>query len=127
MELARRMGFAGLAVLAIALAHTGVQSGDAGRGAKLYATLPCASCHDISHPWPGGDKHRHHVTARPTGLERRRAYGDRRRPFGVQGSIAPRFPSGATAVSPLNRLVESGPSCAIRNARAVGDRPPHNI
>jgi nitric oxide reductase subunit C len=28
--------------------------GDAGRGAKLYATLPCASCHDISHPWPGG-------------------------------------------------------------------------
>jgi nitric oxide reductase subunit C len=28
--------------------------GDAGRGAKLFATLPCASCHDISQPWPGG-------------------------------------------------------------------------
>jgi nitric oxide reductase subunit C len=30
-------------------------TGDADRGAKLYATLPCASCHDISRPWPGGD------------------------------------------------------------------------
>jgi nitric oxide reductase subunit C len=29
--------------------------GDAARGAKLYATLPCASCHDIERPWPGGD------------------------------------------------------------------------
>ena len=28
--------------------------GDAARGAKLYETLPCASCHDISRPWPGG-------------------------------------------------------------------------
>ena len=30
-------------------------AGDAARGAKLYETLPCASCHDISKPWPGGD------------------------------------------------------------------------
>jgi nitric oxide reductase subunit C len=30
-------------------------AGDAVRGAKLYETLPCASCHDISRPWPGGD------------------------------------------------------------------------
>ena len=30
-------------------------SGDADRGAKLFATLPCASCHDITRPWPGGD------------------------------------------------------------------------
>ena len=27
----------------------------AARGAKLFATLPCASCHDIGRPWPGGD------------------------------------------------------------------------
>ena len=30
-------------------------AGDAARGAKLFATLPCASCHDISRPWPGGE------------------------------------------------------------------------
>jgi nitric oxide reductase subunit C len=30
-------------------------AGDAARGAKLYETLPCASCHDITRPWPGGD------------------------------------------------------------------------
>jgi nitric oxide reductase subunit C len=29
--------------------------GDAARGAKLYERLPCASCHDITRPWPGGD------------------------------------------------------------------------
>jgi nitric oxide reductase subunit C len=29
--------------------------GDAAHGAKLYETLPCLSCHDISRPWPGGD------------------------------------------------------------------------
>lgn len=29
--------------------------GDAARGAKLWETLPCLSCHDISRPWPGGD------------------------------------------------------------------------
>jgi nitric oxide reductase subunit C len=32
-----------------------VTRGDAARGAKLYETLPCLSCHDISRPWPGGD------------------------------------------------------------------------
>jgi nitric oxide reductase subunit C len=28
--------------------------GDAQRGAQLYATLPCASCHDTTQPLPGG-------------------------------------------------------------------------
>jgi nitric oxide reductase subunit C len=56
-----------LTVLGIALAVTCVQRdgpghlvaaaarGNAGRGAKLFSTLPCASCHDTTHPWPGGD------------------------------------------------------------------------
>jgi nitric oxide reductase subunit C len=35
--------------------HLAVGTGDAGRGATLYARLPCASCHDITKPWPGGD------------------------------------------------------------------------
>jgi nitric oxide reductase subunit C len=30
------------------------RQGDAGRGSQLYATLPCASCHDITQPLPGG-------------------------------------------------------------------------
>jgi nitric oxide reductase subunit C len=30
-------------------------SGDAARGKQLYARLPCASCHDITQPWPGGE------------------------------------------------------------------------
>lgn len=30
-------------------------SGDAERGRELFAKLPCASCHDIGKPWPGGD------------------------------------------------------------------------
>ena len=63
----RRIARAGLAVLAIALALIGVHAvrqwpvrpavapGAATRGARLYETLPCASCHDISRPWPGGD------------------------------------------------------------------------
>jgi nitric oxide reductase subunit C len=67
MELRGRIGFVGLAVVIVAVAFiavwragTGprtavVTSGDAARGARLYETLPCASCHDISHPWPGGD------------------------------------------------------------------------
>ena len=29
--------------------------GDAKRGAELFGKLPCASCHDITRPWPGGD------------------------------------------------------------------------
>jgi nitric oxide reductase subunit C len=29
--------------------------GDAARGAQLFARLPCASCHDLTKPWPGGD------------------------------------------------------------------------
>jgi len=67
MKLRGRIGVTGIAVVIIALALTAVwragtwqrtaavTRGDAARGAKLYETLPCASCHDISHPWPGGD------------------------------------------------------------------------
>jgi len=63
----RTLGLAVLAVLAvvavIAIGRGGlpwrrptpIARGDASRGAKLYETLPCGSCHDISHPWPGGD------------------------------------------------------------------------
>ena len=29
--------------------------GDAARGGKLFGTLPCVSCHDVTKPWPGGD------------------------------------------------------------------------
>ena len=55
-----------LAFAAVSFALAGIQQegsgqrpvaaagGDAARGAKLYETLPCASCHDITHPWPGG-------------------------------------------------------------------------
>lgn len=28
--------------------------GDAARGERLFASLPCASCHDVTRPWPGG-------------------------------------------------------------------------
>ena len=68
MRMSRRwaIGLAGCAVVALALGVAGVRRsavwqrtaatrGDATRGAKLYETLPCASCHDISRPWPGGD------------------------------------------------------------------------
>jgi nitric oxide reductase subunit C len=62
-----RRAWVGLALLGVVLPLTTLQqggagrqpasaaAGDADRGAKLYATLPCASCHDISRPWPGGD------------------------------------------------------------------------
>jgi nitric oxide reductase subunit C len=33
----------------------GAAGGDAERGAALFARLPCASCHDITRPSPGGD------------------------------------------------------------------------
>jgi nitric oxide reductase subunit C len=60
MQLGRRMRLAGLALVFLL---TGVQAargpaaaprGDAARGARLFETLPCASCHDVSQPWPGG-------------------------------------------------------------------------
>jgi nitric oxide reductase subunit C len=28
--------------------------GDAARGERLFASRPCASCHDVTRPWPGG-------------------------------------------------------------------------
>ena len=36
-------------------AQGSVEKGDARRGAELFGKLPCASCHDITRPWPGGD------------------------------------------------------------------------
>jgi len=30
-------------------------TGDAARGGRLFGTLPCVSCHDVTKPWPGGD------------------------------------------------------------------------
>ena len=54
---------AGLVVMTMMIAvdptvsshETGGAGGDAGRGSALFAKLPCASCHDVSKPWPGGD------------------------------------------------------------------------
>jgi nitric oxide reductase subunit C len=56
----RRRGstIAGLVVVvAVALVARFITAaqGDAARGAKLFASQPCASCHDTTHPWPGGD------------------------------------------------------------------------
>jgi nitric oxide reductase subunit C len=62
----KRIGLAGLALFALAVVFGRVHperawprtaaaaAGDAARGARLFETLPCASCHDISRPWPGG-------------------------------------------------------------------------
>jgi nitric oxide reductase subunit C len=44
---------AGIPILLFAATSGG--GGDAARGARLFATLPCASCHDITRPLPGGD------------------------------------------------------------------------
>jgi nitric oxide reductase subunit C len=67
MTLRRALGLAALAVVALVVVLAVVRGGlrwrrtapvtrgDATRGAKLYETLPCGSCHDIGHPWPGGD------------------------------------------------------------------------
>jgi len=35
-------------------AQAPAEKGDARRGAELFGKLPCASCHDITRPWPGG-------------------------------------------------------------------------
>jgi nitric oxide reductase subunit C len=60
----RRLAWAAALAIAVAIASTpperpghgaaAAAGGDAARGAKLWETLPCASCHDIAHPWPGG-------------------------------------------------------------------------
>jgi len=48
-----------LAALAVQPAAPGVAApagrGDAARGEKLFGTLPCVSCHDVTKPWPGGE------------------------------------------------------------------------
>ena len=40
---------------AAARASAAAPAGDAERGAALFARLPCASCHDITRPSPGGE------------------------------------------------------------------------
>ena len=67
MTLRRTIGLAALAVIVLVVLLVVIRGGlrwrrtapvargDAARGAKLYETLPCGSCHDISRPWPGGD------------------------------------------------------------------------
>jgi len=45
-----------LAVVAVLASPRAVGSGgDAARGAKLFASLVCASCHDVTKKLPGGD------------------------------------------------------------------------
>lgn len=46
-----------IAVLAVEPITTSnaAPAGDAKRGEKLFGTLPCVSCHDVTKPWPGGD------------------------------------------------------------------------
>jgi nitric oxide reductase subunit C len=67
MRLRRAAMIVGLALIVAIVVLVGIRRGvpwrratlaargDAARGAKLYETLPCLSCHDISRPWPGGD------------------------------------------------------------------------
>jgi nitric oxide reductase subunit C len=43
------------AIATISAAASAHAAGDAARGAQLFARLPCASCHDITKPLPGGD------------------------------------------------------------------------
>ncbi len=35
--------------------NSGETAGDPTRGKALFASLPCSSCHDVTHPFPGGD------------------------------------------------------------------------
>jgi len=52
----RRLTVAAFASFSVLLCPTvGGGGGDAGRGARLFATLPCASCHDVTRSLPGGD------------------------------------------------------------------------
>ena len=39
----------------VSIAAAPAATGDAARGEKLFSTLPCVSCHDVTKPWPGGD------------------------------------------------------------------------
>jgi nitric oxide reductase subunit C len=46
----------GLAAATVALrTSTAVTRGNATKGSQLFSRLPCASCHDTTKPWPGGD------------------------------------------------------------------------
>ena len=60
-------------------ARVAAAPGDAARGAKLFETLPCVSCHDISRPLPGGDicPNLGNITTEATRIIRDRAYRGR--------------------------------------------------
>ena len=47
--------FLGALMLQPIVAIDAAPAGDAKRGEKLFGTLPCVSCHDVTKPWPGGD------------------------------------------------------------------------
>ena len=57
----RAIAMIGLLMLAVVVgtpqgnAQGPVGKGNPRRGAELFGKLPCASCHDITRPWPGGD------------------------------------------------------------------------
>jgi nitric oxide reductase subunit C len=59
--LIRAIAMVSLITLAVAVgtlhgpAQGAVETGDATRGKELFGKLPCASCHDVTRPWPGGD------------------------------------------------------------------------
>jgi nitric oxide reductase subunit C len=49
------MALAALSVEPITTTSAAAEKGDAARGGRLFGTLPCVSCHDVTKPWPGGD------------------------------------------------------------------------
>lgn len=53
--LAGALGLFAVEPIAWGSAAAPVARGDAGHGARLFATLPCGSCHDVTRPWPGGE------------------------------------------------------------------------
>jgi nitric oxide reductase subunit C len=59
--LIRAIAIVSLIILTVAVgtlhgfAQGAVETGDASRGKELFGKLPCASCHDVTRPWPGGD------------------------------------------------------------------------
>ena len=53
-----RPGYAIVVVMLAAIELAGsarTPHGDVLRGRARFAQLPCASCHDVTRPWPGGD------------------------------------------------------------------------
>ncbi len=48
------LGILGTLFLSAPVGSVADGAGNAANGARLFESLPCASCHDVSHPWPGG-------------------------------------------------------------------------